>query len=244
MRNSTLFLLLSIFVCFSQAKYESLIEKTFAPGAPTLPERKVLDDIRDSKALRAEMGSFLFALGDRNQNGMIDMHEFSSVYSHFLTILTTKPATTDLIFSRFMMGDYIKEDEQLDITEFCWVISGDFEFLWKNYVLCRGDKAFLSNFLVHFEKSIQPESLERIIKNIYVGMYNNEPIPKEQFKDVLLYIKNTVGILLRFKDSTYHGYATVVDTNHDEVFQLHELLTFSQEFFKNLLMILGNFAVY
>ncbi len=244
MRNFTLCLLLSLFVCFSLAKYESPIEKMFAPGAKSLPERKLMDDIRDSKALREEMGSFLFALGDRNQNGMIDLQEFSSVYSHFLVILTTKPASTDLIHSRFAMGDYIKEDDQLDITEFSWVISGDFEFLWKNYVLCRGDKAFLSNFLVHFEKSIQPESMERIIKNIYFGMYNNEPVPKDQFKDVLLYIKNTVGILLRFKDSTYLGYATVADINKDEKFQLNELITFSQEFMKNLLMILGNFAVY
>lgn len=240
---NTAFLLL-VLVCLSQAKTESLIEKMFAPGAPKLPEQKLMDNIRESKALRQEMGSYLFKMGDTDQNGFIDLQEFSVVYSHFLTILTSKPAITNLIYSRFMMGDYIKEDDQLDIQEFTWVISGDFEFLWKNYALCHAEKEFLINFIKHFEKAITPESLERIVTNIYVGMYGNEPIPRDNFKDLLLYLKNTVGVLLRFKESTYYGYASVVDTNHDGYFQLPELLTFSQEFFNNILMLIGNFAVY
>jgi len=244
--KSITFLLL-LLVCLSQlsqAKVESLVEKMFAPEAQKLPEKKYMDDIRDSKALREEMGSYLFKMGDTDQNGFINMKEFGVVYSHFLTILTSKPAPTNLISSRFLMGDYIKEDDQLDINEFSWVISGDFEFLWKNYALCHAEKEFLNKFIRAFEKTISPESLDRIITNIYVGMYANEPIPRENFKDLLLYIKNTVGILLRFKESTYHGYATVVDTNHDGYFQIHELMTFSQEFLNNILMILGNFAVY
>jgi len=242
MNNLKNITILVVLFCIIQRIDGFRIVDIFGPSAPSKPQITDLDILRHSRGTRQELTNFLSGLGDLDHDGMISFEEFSSVYSHFIKILTGKPAKPELIQSRFNMGDHIKRDRQLDSTEFAWTLNSDFEFIFKNYLVANGHPAVLDRFLKNLEQSSQPQSLQRAIKSIYSGTFMSNPIDCYEFKEFLMYLSNTIGFNLGFRTYVHHDYCLAADLNQNGEVDLDELAAFAPDFMNNHFLLVQNFV--
>jgi len=244
MTNISIVFLLILIILRVYGSTEINIPEMFGLHANQRAQKQELDKIQQSRSLKNTLTSYLFELGDINQNKRLNLQEFSTIYSHFIFILSSQPASTLLIQSRFNMGDHIKSDHQLDFLEFSWVINGDLQFISKNCLFGSTIPSRFSAYLENLEKTTNPTALERIVQNIYSGVFNNSPISKNYFKEYLMYLANTTGISFGFNSCTIEGYMIFADSNKDGQVQLDELKKFTSELMTNLITILGNYAIF
>jgi len=235
--------ILVLALCALQTVSSFQIADIFGPSAPTKPHMTDLDILRHSRGTRLELTDYLFELADVNRDKTISFDEFSKSYSRFIEILTGKLANPELIQSRFSMGDHIKKDKKLDAAEFAWTLNSDFEFVFKNYLLGNGHPFVLDRFLTGFEKSIQPQPLQRAIKSIYSGTFMAQPIDCYEFKEFLMYLSNTLGVNLGFRTYIHYDYCLAADLNQNGEVDLDELSVFVPTFVNNLLSIMNNFVI-
>ena len=244
MNNLLLFVVMILISFKVQANPSVNIPEIFGFHVNQRPQNSDLNVIQQSRSLKNSLASFLFGLGDVNLNNRLSFNEFSTIYSHFIFILSSQPASTLLIQSRFNMGDHINSDNQLDLLEFGWVIHSDLQFISRNCLFGTNVPPRFSSYLENLEKTTDPTALKRIVQNIYSGVFNNAPIGKGDFKELLMYLSNTIGIVFGFNSCTIEGYMAVADLNKDEKIQLNELKKFTSDLITNLITILGNYATF